>query len=95
LGDDGSEIYQNHKKIKIGIYRVRKTIDPTGAGDAYRAGFLYGFLNHYSLADCGRLAAATASFAVEVKGTMNKKFNKKLLLNRFVKVKTHSFSFFG
>jgi len=81
LGEFGSEIYQDKKKIKIGIHRV-KTIDPTGAGDAYRSGFLYGYLNNYSLKDCGRIGAVTSSFAVEIKGTINKKFTKKLLFER-------------
>src|SRR3989344_245921 len=43
LGDKGSEIFHNRKWIQIPIYKT-KTIDPTGAGDAYRAGFLYGYL---------------------------------------------------
>ena len=79
LGDQGSEIYYNGKWIKVGIYKT-KTIDPTGAGDAYRAGFLYGFLNNQPLKTCGWMGAVTASFAVEVKGTMNLKFTKKEFL---------------
>lgn len=85
LADQGSEIFYRGKWIKIGIYKTR-TIDPTGAGDAYRAGFLYGYLNNKSLQTCGWMGAVTASFAVEVKGTMNLKFNKKEFERRLRKL---------
>ncbi len=77
LSNKGSEIYSQNKKIKVGIFKTKKVVDPTGAGDAYRAGFIYGFLNHQPLKTCAKMAASTASFAVETKGTMNEKFNKK------------------
>ena len=76
LGNQGSEIYHNGKWTKIGIYKT-KTVDPTGAGDAYRAGFLFGYLQNLPLKTCGWMGAVTASFAVEMKGTMNLKFTKK------------------
>ena len=76
LADQGSEIYTKGKKYKIGIYKT-KAIDPTGAGDAYRAGFLYGYLNNQPPKICGWMGAVTASFAVETRGTMNLKFTKK------------------
>ena len=85
LGELGSEILYNHNKIKIGIYKC-KTIDPTGAGDAYRAGFLYGYLDNQPLKMCGWMGAVVASFAVEVKGTMNLKFNKKEFEKRLNKI---------
>lgn len=75
LGDAGSEIYYEKKCHKIGIYKT-KAIDPTGAGDAYRAGFLVGYLNGRTIEESAKMAAVTASFAVEVKGTMNPKFSK-------------------
>ncbi|MBI2641797.1 hypothetical protein HYW87_04380 [Candidatus Roizmanbacteria bacterium] len=75
-GDQGSEIYEGSNMHKVGIYKTR-TVDPTGAGDAYRAGFLYGFLQEYPARTCGQMGAVTASFAVEIKGTMNLTFTKK------------------
>lgn len=85
LADQGSEIFHQGKWIKIGIYKT-KTVDPTGAGDAYRAGFLYGYLNNQPIKTCGWMGAVTASFAVEVKGTMNLKFTKKQFEKRLFKV---------
>lgn len=85
LGDQGSEIYFRGKWSKIPICRT-KTIDPTGAGDAYRAGFLYGFLQELPLKTCGKMGAVTASFAVEVKGTMNLKFTRNDFDKRLAKL---------
>ncbi|OGK26200.1 hypothetical protein A3D76_06315 [Candidatus Roizmanbacteria bacterium RIFCSPHIGHO2_02_FULL_37_9b] len=86
LGDKGSEIFQNGKWIKIPVYKT-KTVDPTGAGDAYRAGFLFGYLQSLPVKTCGLMGAVTASFAVEIKGTMNLKFNKNNFKVRLSKIK--------
>ncbi|MBI4008946.1 carbohydrate kinase family protein [Candidatus Roizmanbacteria bacterium] len=85
LGDQGSEIFKDGKWQKVGIYKV-KPVDPTGAGDAYRAGFLYGYLNNQPIKTCGWMGAVTASFAVEVKGTMNLKFSKQQFEKRLKSV---------
>lgn len=76
LADKGSEMFHDGKWTKVGTYKT-KTVDPTGAGDAYRSGFLYGYLNNKSVKECGQMGAVTASFAVEIKGTMNLKFGRK------------------
>ena len=66
-GKDGSIIYSKEKKIKIdSIYRP--AIDPTGAGDSYRAGFLYSYLNGDSLEKCAKFASSVSSFIVEKEG---------------------------
>ncbi|HEY4528147.1 MAG TPA: carbohydrate kinase family protein, partial [Candidatus Paceibacterota bacterium] len=57
LGPKGSEIYTGRKKIRIGIAKPRRVVDPTGAGDAYRAGFLKGLILGYNLKTCGQLGA--------------------------------------
>jgi len=71
LGSEGSLIEGQRLKapVKIGIAQPRQVADPTGAGDAYRAGFLYGYLRQWELADCGQLGAVMASFVVEQHGT--------------------------
>ncbi len=55
--------------IRIPIVKAPGFTDPTGAGDAYRAGFLYGYLRKWQLPVCGRFGATVASFAVEHHGT--------------------------
>jgi ribokinase len=65
-GKEGSVIYSD-KKIKIdSIYRP--AIDPTGAGDSYRAGFLKYYLNGESLGECAKFASAVSSFIIEKEG---------------------------
>ena len=66
-GENGSEIYSNEEKIKIDAV-PRDAIDPTGAGDSYRAGFLSRFLNGESLEQSAKFASTVSSFIVEHQG---------------------------
>jgi adenosine kinase len=71
LGKEGSVIegLKANPAIKIGIAAPDQVVDPTGAGDAYRAGFLYGYLRQWDLRLCGQLGAVMASFIIEQHGT--------------------------
>jgi len=73
-GAQGSVIYSNHKQIKIKAVRPRKIVDPTGAGDAYRAGFIKGIVSGWDLKKCGELASWLAKFPVEHYGTQEHRF---------------------
>ena len=73
-GAQGSVIYSNHKQIKIKAVRPRKIVDPTGAGDGYRAGFIKGIVSGWDLKKCGELASWTAKFSVEHYGTQEHRF---------------------
>jgi sugar/nucleoside kinase (ribokinase family) len=64
LDKGGSEIYRDGERIFIPSIQVR-ALDPTGAGDAYRVGFLVAYSKGHSLEVCGRAGSAAASFAVE------------------------------
>jgi len=69
LGKRGSRILSRDEgTIKIPPCKPRRVVDTTGAGDAYRAGFYAGLSKDFGLGDCGRLASAAASFAVESYG---------------------------
>lgn len=71
-GGDGSEILrQDHDAIRIPAIEVKQAVDPTGCGDAYRAGVLYGLLRDWSWEDCGRLGTVLGSLAVEQEGCQN------------------------
>jgi ribokinase len=67
-GKDGSVLYANGDSVEIPACSVA-LVDPTGAGDAYRAGFLTAYRRGYSLPVCCRIGAVTSSFAVEKVGT--------------------------
>ena len=60
-----------------------KVAEPTGAGDAYRAGFLYGYSRQWPLKICGQLAAVTASFAIEHVGTQIHAFTPQDITERY------------
>lgn len=60
----GSKIYNNGTEVTIPVVPV-KALDPTGAGDAYRAGFLLAYTRGYPLEACGKIGSTVASFAVQ------------------------------
>jgi adenosine kinase len=57
-------------------------IDPTGAGDAWRGGFIAGLLMGSSTRDCLKLGNVMASFAIEKYGTVNHKPTRKEIEKR-------------
>lgn len=79
LGENGSEIVSNGEVIKIPAVKVKKAVDPTGAGDAYRAGFLAGYIDGKTLSECGRMGAVAGAYCVENIGTQGHGFT----LNQF------------
>ncbi|MEZ5333876.1 MAG: carbohydrate kinase family protein [Methanolobus sp.] len=60
----GSKIYNSGTEVTIPVVPV-KVLDPTGAGDAYRAGFLLAYTRGYPLDACGKIGSTVASFAVQ------------------------------
>lgn len=83
LGGKGSVIRQGDKEYKIPAAKPRKIVDPTGAGDAYRAGFVAGYVKGLPLEICGRMGAVCAAYTVEKYGTQTHKFNLKEFKQRY------------
>lgn len=86
LGAKGSIIETPKEAIHIKPAKTKKIIDPTGAGDAYRAGFLAGYLRKFPLAVCGQIASLAAVYTVEKYGTQThdytlSEFQKRFFLN--------------
>jgi adenosine kinase len=75
LGEHGSVIAMNGHETRVAPCGVDKALDPTGAGDAYRAGLLKGLCLGWSLADAAALGAVTAAYCVEKKGTQEHSFS--------------------
>ncbi len=84
-GSEGSEIYLEGKKIKIKPMKAKTIKDPTGAGDAYRAGLIKGIVSGLDLESVGRLASTVAVYAVEKYGTQKHKFSLKQVRERYQK----------
>ena len=85
LGEKGSIIEQGNKKIEIKPSLPSQVLDPTGAGDAYRAGFMAGFLKEKDLKVCGQMGSLTACYTVEKYGTTTHHFTKEEFKERYIK----------
>lgn len=66
--EKGSVILHGDQHVVQAASPVDKIVDSTGAGDAYSAGFLYGWVNDYSLAECARLGTHCATTVIQQLG---------------------------
>lgn len=73
-GEKGSFIRTGKKRYIIPPAKPKNTSDPTGAGDAFRAGYIKGILEGYSMPKVGRLAAVVSVYTVEKYGTQTHRF---------------------
>ncbi|HLD01473.1 MAG TPA: carbohydrate kinase family protein [Patescibacteria group bacterium] len=84
LGKKGSIIETKDEIIEVGIVPAETVKDPTGAGDAYIAGFAAGYSsNQLSLEVCGQIGATAATYAIEQYGTQTHNFTKDEFSKRF------------
>ncbi len=83
LGDQGSEIAHEDKIYKIRAARVRDASDPAGAGDAYRSGFIAGFMRKFPLKICGQMGSVAAAYTVEKFGTTTHVFTIEEFKRRY------------
>ena len=73
-GAKGSEIYVNDEVLHIPVAPITKAVDPTGCGDAFRAGLLYGVINKLDWEVTGRMASLLGAIKIEHPGTQNHRF---------------------
>ncbi len=83
LGSRGSEIRANGEKHIIPIAEPKQFGDPTGGGDAYRAGLVAGLLIGADLPVAGRMAALTSTHAIEYHGPQEHQFTPEGFVARF------------
>ncbi len=81
------------KSFTVPAVKLSKVVDPTGAGDAFRAGFLYGYVRDWPLRKCAKLGSVVASFCVEKHGTQEHKFTKRIVGNRYERTYGQSLDF--
>lgn len=77
MGVKGSRIQTAKQNIHVKASRPKVVLDPTGAGDAYRAGFLYAYLNQFDLRTCAEIGSVTSTYAIEHYGTQQHTFTKR------------------
>ncbi|MFT6067140.1 MAG: adenosine kinase [Methylophilaceae bacterium] len=73
LGAEGSHIYADGQRHVIPSVKPTAVVDPTGCGDAYRAGLLYGIVRKWDWPTCGRLAATMGAIKIASRGGQNHK----------------------
>lgn len=73
-GDKGSTIMGKEGVFYIRAVQPSKIVDPTGCGDAYRAGFLAGLVQGKNLERCGQAGALCATYSIENEGTQLHKY---------------------
>lgn len=74
LGEEGSRVQQGGRAEHVPAVAVAVAADPTGAGDAYRAGLLKGLIQGLPVIEAARIGSTVASFCVEHYGTQGHVF---------------------
>lgn len=70
-GAEGSTIYTRGERLEIPCVKAEAVVDPTGCGDAYRAGLLYGITAGFDWAKTGQLAALMGALKIASRGAQN------------------------
>ncbi|WP_293648480.1 carbohydrate kinase family protein [Thiolapillus sp.] len=82
-GSEGSSIFTDGREIVIPSAKAASLEDPTGCGDAYRAGLLYGLQNGMDWETTGRIASLMGAIKIEQAGTQNHRFTLDEFKARF------------
>jgi adenosine kinase len=83
LGERGVDLYTRGGKVHVQAIPPESIADPTGVGDAFRGGFLKGFVHGLSLERCAQMGTVAATFCLEAKGTQGHDFDLPAFVRRF------------
>lgn len=92
LGANGSQIYAGGQRIDIPCVKAEAVVDPTGCGDAYRSGLLFGIAQGWSWKIAGQLASLMGSIKIASRGGQNHRPTKQDIANRYQTVFGESIS---
>ena len=81
LGAEGSHIYADGQRHEVPCVKADEIVDPTGCGDAYRAGLLYGIVRKWDWPTCGRLASTMGSIKIASRGGQNHQPSREKIEN--------------
>jgi len=82
-GGEGAGIYTGDAEIAIPVAPISEVKDPTGCGDAFRAGLLFGLMNELDWETTGRIASLLGAIKIEQHGTQNHEFDRAAFEARF------------
>ncbi len=83
LGGEGSQIYVEGQRIDIPCVKADALVDPTGCGDAFRSGLLYGIANGMDWETTGRLASVMGSLKISQRGGQNHRPSRNEIAERY------------
>jgi adenosine kinase len=90
LGAQGSHIHADGKRLEVPSVKPEAVVDPTGCGDAYRAGLLYGISKGWDWENTGRLGSLMGSIKIAHRGPQNHAPSRAEIEDRFRKAYGHS-----
>ncbi len=82
-GEQGAEIFAGDERIDIPCVTADRVLDPTGCGDAFRAGLMYGLTNDMDWATTGRLASLMGAIKIAHEGGQNHTPARQQIEDRF------------
>jgi adenosine kinase len=85
-GAEGSTIHQGDRVVTVPVVPPDPLAEPTGVGDAYRAGVIKGLLRGYSWETTGRISALAATYVLEHYGTQNHHYTLEEFATRYRQV---------
>ena len=82
-GPQGSEVHAKGGEMQIPAANAMRVVDPTGCGDAYRAGLIFGWMNGMDMATTGRIASLMGALKIEHLGPQNQRFDYEEFAEQF------------
>jgi adenosine kinase len=82
-GAEGSIIHAEGREHRIPVAKAEAVVDPTGCGDAYRAGLLYGIANGMDWLSTGRLASVMGAIKIASRGGQNHRVTRAEIAERY------------
>jgi adenosine kinase len=82
-GAKGSEVHTSQGTMHVPAANAMRVVDPTGCGDAYRAGLIFGLMNGMDLATSGRIASLMGALKIEHLGPQNQRFDYEEFCEQF------------
>jgi len=82
-GADGASLMSKDRQVDVPVVKPRVVADPTGVGDAFRAGLITGLVRGYPWEVTGRLGALAATYVLKHTGTMNHSYTLPEFVARY------------
>jgi adenosine kinase len=82
-GEEGSQVVTQEQVIQVPIARPHAVLEPTGVGDAYRAGLIKGLVHGYPWPVSGRIAALAAAYVIEHPGPQPRPYTIEAFVARY------------